>query len=96
MIYFTYDFIIIDVVIDMSSVIIKDKKVVSIILMFAAFIAVTVFGLNVIFIIIICGLVGFLSVMKKSGKEILDRRIAYRQFIYFPQYKGIFKYLNRL
>ena len=61
--------VIIDVVIDMSSVIIKDKKVVSIILMLAAFIAVTVFGLNVIFIIIICGLVGFLSVMKKSGKE---------------------------
>lgn len=61
--------VIIDVVIDMSGIIIKDKKVVSIILMLAAFIAVTVFNVNVIFIIIISGLVGLLSVIKKSGKN---------------------------
>lgn len=61
--------VIIDVVIDMSGIIIKVKKVVSIILMLAAFIAVTVFNVNVIFIIIISGLVGLLSVVKKSEKN---------------------------
>lgn len=61
--------VIIDVVIDMSGMIIKVKKVVSIILMLAAFIAVTVFNVNVIFIIIISGLVGLLSVVKKSEKN---------------------------
>jgi chromate transporter len=61
--------VIIDVVIDMSYTIIKDKKIISIIIMLAAFIAVTVFFVNVIFIIIICGLIGLLSVIKKSGKD---------------------------
>lgn len=62
--------VIIDVIIDMGYKIIKDKSIVPIILMFAAFIAATVFDVNVIFIILICGLVGFLSVMKKSNNEV--------------------------
>ncbi len=61
--------VIIDVVIDMSSTIIEDKKIVSIVLMLFAFIAVTVFDVNVIFIILICGFAGFFSVMNNSGKE---------------------------
>lgn len=62
--------VIIDVIVDMGYKIIKDKSIVPIILMFAAFIAATVFDVNVIFIILICGLVGFLSVMRKSNNEV--------------------------
>ncbi|MHB1152596.1 MAG: chromate transporter [Eubacteriales bacterium] len=61
--------IIIDVVIGMGYVIIKDRKVIPIILMLFAFIAVTIFNVNVILVIFICGLAGFISVIKKSGKE---------------------------
>lgn len=61
--------IIIDVVISMGYTIIKDRKVVPIILMLFAFIAVTIFDVNVILIIFICGFSGFISVMKNTGKE---------------------------
>lgn len=61
--------VIIDVVIDMSRVIIKDKKIVPIILMVATFIAVTIFDVNVVLVIFICGIVGLLSVMKRTGKD---------------------------
>jgi chromate transporter len=61
--------IIIDVVIDMSYIIIKDKKIAPVIIMIAAFIAVSVFSVNVIYIIIICGFIGLLSVIKKPRKE---------------------------
>jgi chromate transporter len=60
--------VIIDVVIDMGGLIIKEKKVVSILLMFAAFAAVTVFAVNVVFVLLICGLVGILSIFKTHGK----------------------------
>lgn len=61
--------VIIDVVIDMSRVIIKDKKIMPIILMLAAFIAVTVFHVNVVLVILICGLAGLLSAIKKTGGD---------------------------
>jgi chromate transporter len=64
--------VIIDVVIDMGRMILIDKKIIPIILMFAAFIAVTVFDVNVIFVILICALVGLLTVVKKPGKDSND------------------------
>lgn len=64
--------VIIDVVIDMGHIILIDKKIIPIILMFAAFIAVTVFDVNVVFVILICALVGLLTVMKKPGKDSND------------------------
>lgn len=60
--------IIIDVVISMGYTIIKDKKIIPIIIMLFTFIAVTIFNMNVILIIFICGLAGFISVLKKPGK----------------------------
>ena len=60
--------VIVDVVIDMSATVVKDKRIVPIILMAAAFIAVTIFRINVIFVILICGMIGILSVIKTPGK----------------------------
>ncbi len=64
--------VIIDVVIDMSGAIIKDKKIIPVILMLAAFIAVAIFKINVVLVIFICGFVGLLSVMKNTGKARKD------------------------
>lgn len=61
--------VIIDVVIGLSRVVFKAKKVIPIILMLAAFIAVAVFHLNVLYVILTCALVGLLTVMKKSRKD---------------------------
>lgn len=60
--------VIIDVVVDMGRKIVKDKKLVPILIMFAAFIAVAAFKVNVAFVILICGLVGLLTMMKKPGE----------------------------
>lgn len=61
--------VIIDVVIEMSSKIIKDKKITTIFLMVAAFSAVAIFDINVIFVILICSLIGFISVYKSTEKD---------------------------
>lgn len=61
--------VIIDVVMDMSHNIIKNKKIFPVIIMVAAFVAAAVFDVNVIYIILICALVGLLSAMKKPRKE---------------------------
>ncbi len=61
--------VIIDVVIDMSRTVMKSKKILSVILMIAAFLAVAVFKVNVVYVILTCGLAGFLSVVKKQRKD---------------------------
>lgn len=61
--------VIIDVVIDMSSKIIKNKKIFSIIIMLAAFAAVAIFKVNVVYVILICAVLGLLSVLKNKPKE---------------------------
>jgi len=60
--------VIIDVVIDMSGKIIKNKKVLPICFMLAVFIAVAVFKVSVIAVILVCGLAGILSAVKQ-GKD---------------------------
>ncbi len=61
--------VIVDVLISMSGKVFKAKKLGPIFLMLAAFFAVTVLGVNVIYVILVCGLIGLLSVIKKPGKE---------------------------
>lgn len=61
--------VIIDVVIDMSSAVVKLKRILPIGLMLAAFAAVAVFRINVLFVILVCALVGLIFVIKKPGKD---------------------------
>lgn len=60
--------VIIDVVIDMSRATVLSKNIVSILLMAAAFAAVALFHVNVIYVILIGAIVGLLSCVKKCGK----------------------------
>ncbi len=60
--------VIIDVVIDMGRTTVLSKNIVSILLMVAAFTAVAVFQVNVIYVIFVCAVVGLLSCVKKCGK----------------------------
>lgn len=67
--------VIIDVVADMGSAIFKSKKVMAILLMLAAFIVVAVFDVNVVYVILVAGLVGLLSETKgqrKGGRDDLS------------------------
>lgn len=61
--------VIIDVVIDMSRTMVKTKRIVPVLLMLGAFIAVAVFNVNVLYVILTGALVGFISAMRKPGKE---------------------------
>jgi len=61
--------VIIDVIIDMASAIIKNKKIVSIFIMVMSFISVSVFKVNIIYVLFISGLIGLLNMRKKAGKE---------------------------
>lgn len=65
--------VIFDVVITMGTKIIKDKKVLPVIILVGAFVANYVFSVNVIYIIIFCGVLGALIGGKKSktGKGLL-------------------------
>jgi len=61
--------VIIDVVIDMSSILFKEKRIISIFIMIGACTAVFVFHVNAALVILVCALAGFLSVLKKSRKD---------------------------
>lgn len=63
--------VIVDVVLNMGTCIIKEKNPLSIIIMLCAFIATYFFKVNVIFIILICGMVGAISTLykEKTRKE---------------------------
>ena len=58
--------VIIDVVFSLSGKIIKTKKILSTLLMAGAFIAVFFFHINVIFIILVCGLLGAIDVVYRE------------------------------
>ncbi len=60
--------VIIDVVVNMGTTILKNKKIIPIVLMAGAFAAVFFFNVNPVYVILICALVGFLSIKKESGK----------------------------
>ena len=67
--------VIIDVVLGMTGKVLKGKQVFSILMMVAAFIATIVFEINVIYIILICGLLGAILVIygekKRKGGDVL-------------------------
>lgn len=61
--------VIIDVVLNMGRTVVKEKNILSIFIMTAAFIAVYFLKVNVFFIIIACGLIGLLSFFVKNYKK---------------------------
>lgn len=63
--------VIFDVVISMGKSIVKDKKILPILLMLCAFIATYFFKVNVMFIILVCGTIGGFSTIyyKRASKE---------------------------
>ncbi len=61
--------VIMDVVIGMTGKVLKGKQVFSILMMVAAFTATFVFDINVIYIILICGLIGAVSVIYREKKR---------------------------
>lgn len=65
--------VIFDVVITMGSKIIQQKKLLPLVILVASFVAHFIFKVNVIYIILFCGLLGFLveTHSKKTGKELL-------------------------
>ena len=64
--------IISDVVISMSSEILGRKQILPIIIMICAFLACCVFGINVVYILIICGCIGALCSLKQDKKRPKD------------------------
>lgn len=64
--------VIIDIVIDMSRKIIKRREIIPIMIAVAAFIAVTVFNVNAVFVILTCVFIGLLSVTKNNASEVRD------------------------
>ena len=65
--------VIIDVVLGMGTNIMKGKKLLSILMMVGAFIAAFIFDVNVIYIILVCGVIGAIEVInrEKKGKGVI-------------------------
>lgn len=64
--------VIIDIVIDMSRKIIKRGEIIPITIAVAAFIAVTIFNVNAMFVILTCVFIGLLSVTKDNVRDVRD------------------------
>ncbi len=60
--------VILDVIITMGGAIIKKRYIGSIVLMFSAFVAVAIFHINVVYVLLVCALVGLFSVVRTRGK----------------------------
>lgn len=61
--------VIVDVVINMAQEIIKEKRLLSVIVMIGAFLAACIFSVNVIYIILACGIIGAASVLLKGRTQ---------------------------
>lgn len=61
--------VIVDVVISMGWDLIKNKKVLPILVMIGAFVAACIFNVNVMIIIIACGLIGAVDILFKRGNK---------------------------
>lgn len=63
--------VIIDVVLNMACGIVKEKQLISILMMVGAFIASFFLGLNVVYIILVCGIIGALMTIRRerAGKR---------------------------
>ncbi|MBQ8092731.1 MAG: chromate transporter [Clostridia bacterium] len=60
--------VILDVVIDMTAGILKRRKVLYVLMLIGAFVAVRGFGVSIILVLLVCGLLGVLDA-KRTGKE---------------------------
>ena len=61
--------VIVDVILNLSGNIVKDKDIISVVIMIAAFLAVFYFKINIVFIILICGVIGYLRIIFGTKKE---------------------------
>ena len=61
--------VIADVVINMASNISKEREIISRVVMMGAFIATYFFKVNVMYIILVCGIIGALKVVIKAKKK---------------------------
>ena len=62
--------VIVDVTVTMGWGVAKEKNILSILMMVAAFVATYVFNVNVAFIVLACGLIGFLCFRQKKSGEV--------------------------
>lgn len=62
--------VIVDVTVTMGWGVAKEKNILSILMMAAAFVATYVFNVNVAFIVLSCGLIGFLCFRQKKSGEV--------------------------
>ncbi|WP_059004854.1 chromate transporter [Bittarella massiliensis (ex Durand et al. 2017)] len=62
--------VIVDVTVTMGWGVAKEKNILSILMMAAAFVATYVFNVNVAFIVLACGLIGFLCFRQKKSGEV--------------------------
>jgi chromate transporter len=61
--------VIVDVVLNLSGSIVKEKQILSILIMIGAFAATFVFGVNVVLVILICGIIGAIRVILKEKQK---------------------------
>lgn len=61
--------VITDVVINLGSNVVKDRNIISILVMIGAFIATFFLKINVMYIILVCGIIGALRVIQSERKE---------------------------
>ena len=67
--------VIFDVVINMAWPILKKKRLLPIAVMLAAFVATRFFSVNIILIILVCGVIGALDTLYLQKKEVDERSI---------------------
>ena len=58
--------VIIDVVLKMGGIIVKDKKIIPILMMIGAFVATYIYRVNVVYIILVCGTIGAFSTFRRD------------------------------
>jgi len=61
--------VIIDVVIDMTSIIVKNKKLLPVLVMITAFFAAAVLNVNIVLILLVCGAIGAYTTYRMNQKE---------------------------
>ena len=57
------------VTLDMGIPIVKEKEAVSLIIMVGAFVAACLFGINVVYIVIVCGIIGIIRTLLLNRRK---------------------------
>lgn len=67
--------VIFDVVIDMTKTILKKKKILPVLVLMGAFIAVRFFSVNILLVILVCGIIGILETWQreKTNREAMGK-----------------------